>query len=54
MAKSQPFHPAIVESVGVWISGQESVHVPVPFVQSNFPEHFVNVSGDCNVMSPKL
>ena len=53
-AKSQPLHPAIVESVGVWIFGQKSVHVPVSFVQSNFPEHFVNVSGDCNVMSPKL
>ena len=53
-AKSKPLHPAVVELVGVWISGQESVHVPVSFVQSNFPEHFVNVSGDCNVMSPKL
>ena len=53
-AKSQPLHLAIVESVGVWISGQESVHVLVPLVQSNFPEHFVNVSGDCNVMSPKF
>ena len=49
-AKSQPLHPAIVKSVGVWISGQECVHVPVPFVQSNFPEHFVKVSGNCNVI----